>query len=63
MRQHFWFAGLSMAAFAVVQVIFLFRTKPIEPARLLTTARTFMSATIYVAFGIFGLLLAFGRVS
>ena len=63
MRQHFWFAGLSMAAFAIVQLILLFRTKPIERAQLLARARTFMSATMYAAFGIFGLLLAFGRVS
>jgi hypothetical protein len=63
MRQHFWFAGLSMAAFAIAQVIYLFRSKPVRPARLVARARMVMSVVMFAALGIFGLLLAFGRVS
>jgi len=62
MREHFWFAGLAMAALGVVQLIYVFRMREhglLRNSRIGRAVAACADATMIV----FGLLLAFGRVS
>lgn len=62
MREHFWFAGLAMAALGVIQLIYVFRMREsgsFRPSRLRRAAAAIVDSVMVVG----GLLLAFGRVS
>lgn len=62
MREHFWFAGLSMAALGVVQLLYVFRMRERGLFRSSRIARA-VAACADSAMIVFGLLLASGRVS
>lgn len=63
MREHFWFAGLAMAALGAVQLVYPYRLGNPQTGQRQSRARQILGATGDSLLIGFGLLLAFGRIS